>query len=243
MVDFPGRETLMPLVLGALLALAGLVLFRWAAAQGATADLIAETPTSSVCAITDFGRYEVSGTVECDRPLQCPGTGEPCVWFRVRVRQRTKVHARGAYHGRGRSAEEWQTVRDEQSDVPFRVRDETGSFTVFPSGADVRPSKVLDDHSAADIRERIMSGLGTVTGQHVDVDAVLVGAPVYVLGEVQPSGEGNAFMKGEGPFVISTASEEELLQSTGTSALAGQVAGALMLVGGVAWAVLWVAGR
>ena len=233
----------MPLVLGTLLALVGLVLFRWAASQGATADLIAETPTSPVCGITDFGRYEVKGVVECDHPLPCPGTAEPCVWFRVRVRQRAKVHARGAYSGRGRSAEEWQTVRDEQADVPFRVRDGTGAFQVFPSGAEVHPAHVLDDHSAADLRERILSGLGTVTGQHVTVDAVLVGAPVYILGEVQPSGEGNAFMRGEGPFVVSTVAEEELLQRTGSSALAGQLAGALLVVGGVAWAVLWVAGR
>lgn len=234
----------MPVVLGTLLALAGLLLFRWAAARGATADLIAETPTSPVCAITDFGRYEVSGTVECDRPLQCPGTGEPCVWFHVRVRQRVKVRAQGAYSGRGgRSSEAWETVRDETADVPFRVRDATGAFTVFPSGAEVHPSPVLDDRSVADLRERIMSGLGAITGQLVEVEAVLVGTEVYVLGEVQPSGEGNAFMKGEGPFVLSTAAEEELLRRTGSSALAGQVVGALLVVAGVAWAVIWFAGR
>ena len=220
-------------VLGILACFLGVLLFRYGHAQGTLADVIAETPTTPICGIRDFGRYEVKGVVECDRPLLAPVTSDPCVWYRITI---TETYVDQSHGRRNRSSHRTQVVRNDQSDVPFRVKDDTGVFTVFPSGATVYATEVENRTERPGLLGSLLAPVGSVTSRHTFVEAILIGSPIYVLGEVQPSGEGNAFRKGDddSPFVVSVKSEEELLSQASVWAKVAMVAGGLLAVGGVA---------
>jgi len=231
---------MMLIIFGVILVLAGGFAFIQSRNQQTLIDLIINTPTTRCSDVTGFGLHEIKGVIEADNPLECPGTGEPCVYYRIKVEQ--EVIEGGGFGSRRRSAY-WETIRDDTSEVPFRVRDASGTFMVFASGAEVDAPQTMYDKSNAGILEKILSRRGDVTGQRVEVHSLAMGTEVYVLGEVQPSSEGNAIRSGTLPFVISHKSEDKLISSRSAYGYAWLAGSAIGVIGGFLLIILGATGR
>ena len=222
----------MNIAVGVVLILVGIGLFLKGMSNQRIAQLIEDTPTSKTSDITSFGLYEIKGTIECDDCTETPGTGEPCVWYRVVVQQRVYT----TYQGRRRS--HWETTRDEEYGVTFQVRDAFGTFDVAPYGADVDVPEIPKANEGS-----LMSFLGIdrlLADQKLSVWALYPGIEVYVLGEVQPNGSKNAIGRGEGtyPFIISTKEESDLLRSKAAGAWGWMAGSAATIIAGALWIVL-----
>jgi hypothetical protein len=217
----------MNIVFGIIAIIIGIVLFFKGLSRQRLAQLIEDTPTSRTTDINSFGLVEIKGTIECDDCTETPGSGDPCVWYRVVVEERET-----SFGGRGRSSR-WITTRDEEFGVTFQVNDGYGTFDVTPWGAQVDVPEITEGDRSA------LASFLTIDcfmeNQKVSVWALYPGTEVYVLGEVQPHASRNAIGRGEGayPFVISNREESEFLRSTSTGAWGWMLGSAVAIIGGV----------
>ena len=207
----------------------GLVLFYKGMSKQRLAQLIEDTPTSRTTDISSFGLCEIKGTIESDDLTETPGTGEPCVWYKVTVLQRVRGYSNGRRH------DYWETVRDDEYGVTFQVRDAFGTFDVNPYGAQIDVPELPKADEGG-----LLGFLGVtslLTDQKISVWSLTPGTEVYVLGEVQPNGKKNAIGRGEGayPFVISIYEESELLKSTAAGAWGWMIGSAVTIIGGCLW--------
>ena len=221
----------MEYIFAAVLIIVGIVLFYIGMSRQRLAQLIEETPTTQTNMISTFGLYEIKGVVEADRTLETPGTGEPCVWYRVVVEQ---IVERYGGIGRHRGTQRyWEVTRNEELGVTFKVRDEGGTFPVNPSGARVDAPKIPIEG-----QDSLLQFLGLdslMSGQRISVWSLAPGTEVYVLGEVQPDAGGkNSIGRGHGdyPFVISHRQEHELLLSAAAGAWGYLLGGGLAIIAG-----------
>lgn len=150
--------------------------------------LIEAMATSKVRSMA-MGTVELCGRALPAAPLADPIYGEPCVYFKVRVREK---------RGSGKRSR-WVTVYErDSSEHPFVLQDDTGRVLVSPSGADAYFETDLDvgngmlfgrgDERAVSFMNGVAGGGGGLFGRSRRLTAQIVrgGEPVYVLGYACP---------------------------------------------------------
>ncbi|MBP2475578.1 hypothetical protein JOF53_004450 [Crossiella equi] len=154
-------------------------------------------------------------------PLRAEITGTECVWFRAQVRRRYRKVGRD-HQGKRKETEATETVSDTTSSTVFGVQDATGVVLVQPQGARIdRPELTVERFERAEQAERgILATLlsssreGTIGYEYTEW-VLRPGAHLFVHGEVSDRTGQLAFGKpAQGPYVISTRSEEEVRATT-----------------------------
>lgn len=197
---------------------------------------------------------QLSGAVEPgpDGPLTAPLSGQPCVWYHVRVSAR-KRGADGLSYDRRQ--------HEESSTAPFRLRDGSGAVLVDPRGA--RADFVAERRAGTGTRsypqtveryekkghEHLIDlrafgsivGANEVVGHLYEEWALAPGDTAHLLGAVRAGGDGPTLAApGSGPFLLSVrepGQQARLAQAAvglrRTPALACLGAGAVLLVVGL----------
>lgn len=237
-----------------LMLLIGGLLVRNAVKRHRRLSALRRTPTTSVADLRSLpvepGRaYEVSGVAQAgEAPLRAPLSGLPCVWFRVRIVDRSR---RVLQYGRRSRV----PVRDARSDVPFVLDDGTGRIRVDVRGADVLPGDPrvkrrelasggpggwLPGSLAALVTSGALPGTPPALklGREYDYEEWVLdnGGAAYALGTVQGTGEDLAVAGG--PHLIGAGTEEEVGAGLRRSLLTGCGVGVPMVVVSLAILVL-----
>lgn len=138
---------------------------------------ILDTPTSKAIAVF-AGRSEVVGRAEPfepSEPLTAPVIGEPAVWFRWLLQRMARGDSR-----------RWDTIREEASDRPFWLVDDTGRVLVWPAGARIQPTQVFHQRAhRSGITHLHHEGrpLGELGRRYRVLEwCIRPGQPLYVLG-------------------------------------------------------------
>jgi hypothetical protein len=236
--------------------------FDIASAETSTAASLA-TEASDVAAEIGAGSFtkvaELKGVVECDPPLLAEMSGTACAWYRSTVvREYEESYTERDSDGDTRSGTRRgsETVSTNERRTRFMVRDATGAVEVDPEGAPVDGAQVLSRFERGDTGPSLSIGslrltLGAIgsgrrtVGYTIEEWALPVGARVYVLGEAKDDGGSLRVAKPStkgGRFIISTKSEEQILEAAkkGSSALA--IAAAVLGAGAVVVLVLMLSG-
>lgn len=243
--------TLIFALFGLLMWVAAGVLVYFRRRQVRKAGLMRDTETSpaaSVGAMAEGTLAEVKGTLRCEEPLTSEMAGRECAYHVSRVireYRETDRDADGDLETRRRSV----VVSESEHFAPFLVEDPSGTVGVRGEGAEVdalevtnRFEEAADDGGGLKIGGvTLQMGEGQQTLGYRHVEHVLpVDAPVYVLGTVHADGRVGASGDGggEGRFLISHRSEEDLGKGYGRDALVlGLVAAGLFVFGAVFLAV------
>jgi len=160
---------------------------------------------------------EVKGTLRCESPLESEMAGRTCAYYLsqvIREYQETERDADGDLETRRRS----EVVASNERFAPFAVEDDSGAVGVRGEGAEVDALEVVNRFERDADGGITLGGLTVNIGErertigYRHVESVLpVDAPVYVLGAVQQGGGiGASPGDGEGRFLISYRSEEQL---------------------------------
>lgn len=197
-------------------------------------------------------RVEVYGNAESDQPLTAPISGKPCVYYRLRVEELRVRYDRDS-QGNTHRRESWDTVTDEKRFTPFYIRDSSGAILVEPEKADfVARQTVNNAFGAPGYEQGSRGGIGGVVGDVVGAALgaetsrgmrssewiVPTGEPTYVIGSALATGAGSVLAKGEGHFIISYKSEEELARKYNRAFILWSVFGGIFAVGGIVLAIV-----
>lgn len=223
-------------------------------------NLMKDTETVTADAACNIGdttgtvKVEVAGIAQTDTPLMSPATNTSCIYFRHQVEQLEVDYDRD-YDGDYRREERWVTVVDTKQQVPFMLRDSSGAVEVLPRGAKFEAHKTMGNQYGAmgldvDIYDRRSDG---VIGQIFDTISSLgggatnrfrtsewvipTGEQLYVLGSALRQGQRSVIGKGEGPFIVSTKSEEELSKKYTWTSIGWLVFGTVASAGGIVAAI------
>lgn len=160
---------------------------------------------------------EVAGAIESDAPLSAPVSGMACVAYVHTVTREYEEDVTNT-DSNGKTTRETvrrsETVETNERRAPFFVRDATGRSLVNPDEADLDMVEAGNRFDAAQPKpgERTR----TLGFRHA-VQALPVGAQVYVLGCAVDSGGQPAIARGprdrKQKFIISRRSERELAGS------------------------------
>jgi hypothetical protein len=210
-----------------------------------------DTETSAAAGVAAMAAgtpVEVKGTLRCEEPLTSEMAGRKCAYYVSRVireYRETERDADGDLETRRRSA----VVSESERFAPFFVEDPSGTVGVRGEGAEVDALEVAnrfeereDDGSGFKIGGvTVQMGEGQQTLGYRHVEHVLpVDAPVYVLGTARADGRIGAPEDegGDGRFLISHRSEEDLSKGYKRDALVlALVAAGLFVFGTVFLAV------
>lgn len=198
-------------------------------------------------------KVEVFGVAETPEPLIAPVSGKQCVYFRHQVEELRVEYDRDTQGNRQRR-ESWHTITDEKRHAPFVVRDSTGAVQVNPDKAKFVAQQTVDNAYGAPGYEpsRAQSGIGGVVGEVLgsalgaDRTAgvrssewiIPVGQQAYVIGNAQQTPEGPVLRKGEGHFIISCKSEEELTKKYRLAYILWVAFGVALGAGGITAAII-----
>ncbi len=239
--------TLIFALFGLLMWVAAGVLVYFRRRQVRKAGLMRDTETSpaaSVDAMAAGALVEVKGTLRCEEPLTSEMARRQCAYYVSRVIQEFRETDRDA-DGDLKTRRRSQVVSESEHFAPFLVEDPSGTVGVRGEGAEVdglevtnRFEDAADDGGGLKIGGvTLQMGQGQQTLGYRHVEHVLpVDAPVYVLGTVRADGRVGAPESGggEGRFLISYRSEEELGKGYGRDALVlGLVVAGLFVFGAV----------
>lgn len=215
---------------------------------------ITETPTMSASEAAQIAgptgrKVEVYGVTESSQPLVAPASGSECVYYRLQVEERYVDYDYDSSSGHSRRTESWRTVADDKRHAPFVVRDSSGAVGVDPEGAEFVAQKTVSNaYGAPGMAERgagdtIGGVVGEVLGSalrggyssgHRHSEWIIPhGQETYVLGDVVQAPSGAVIRKGEGPFIISYKSEEQLTRKYKLGYILWSVFGAVCAVGGI----------
>ena len=241
--------TLIFALFGLLMWVAAGVLVYFRRGQVRKTGLMRDTETSSAASVGAMAAgtpVEVKGTLRCEEPLTSEMAGRECAYYVSRVireYRETDRDADGDLETRRRS----QVVSESERLAPFFVEDPSGTVGVRGEGAEFDALEVTNRfEESADEGPglkiggvTLQMGEGRQTLGYRRVEHVLpVGAPVYVLGAVLADGRVGASEDGDGRFLISHRSEEDLSKGYGRDALVlGLVAAGLFVFGAVFLAV------
>ena len=167
-------------------------------------------------------------------PLTSPETGTRCVWHSHTITRRYTEVSTDSQGKRTTSTKE-ETVTSETSETPFLLRDATGEIRVEPSVAVDGARKSLGE-----FREGRRGGGRDTLGFEHEEWVLEPGTRLFVSGEVRDE-DGGLVVRApeEGDLVLTTKSEEQLLESAAGSA---RLAGIVAKVAGGAAVVLAVVG-
>jgi len=178
--------------------------------------------------------------------LKASESGQECVWYRSKLTEHYWDWERDSDGDMDRTRKT-REIHSSESETPFFVDDGTGRIEIVPVGADVDgPDKVVDRMEKdagpsgwSGLASSVFGGDRTIGIEHEEW-IIRPGARLYVLGEASDSsGQVRIGTAKDGPFVISTRSEEEFTSSTRTTM---RIALAAAIVFGVAAPILIVLG-
>ena len=243
--------TLIFALFGLLMWVAAGVVVYFRRRQVRKAGLIRDTETSSAASVGAMAAgtlVEVKGTLRCEEPLTSEMAGRECAYYVSRVireYRETDRDADGDLETRRRS----EVVSESEHFAPFLVEDPSGKVGVRGEGAEVDALEVTNRfEEAADgggglkiggVTLQMGEGQQTLGYRRVE-HALPIDAAVYVLGTVRADGRVGAPESGggEGRFLISHRSEQELGKGYGRDALVlGLLAAGLFVFGAVFIAV------
>lgn len=198
-------------------------------------------------------KVEVAGITEADMPLTSPATNTPCLYYRHQVEQLEVDYDRD-YDGDYQREEHWRTVADSKRDVPFTIRDSSGAVGVNPDGASFVSKQTMNGQYGAygvdvyrqeksdgimgTVLDTISSLGGGATNSFRTSEWVIpLGQQVYVLGNAVRQGDQCIIGKGNGPFIVSVKSEEQLTKRYIWTAVGWFAFGAAASTGGVVAAI------
>lgn len=134
--------------------------------------LIENTPTSRIRSLA-MGMVELNGHARRKYALVSPATQTACVWYRLRRYRRNEKSG-------------WQLTRQSDSGaVPFLLDDGTGTITVDPQGARIRPG-VRNEGFPGQEGFMVRSLGGTDTNEKWVEELIPEGTSLYVLGSARP---------------------------------------------------------
>ena len=166
--------------------------------------------------------------------LTSPETGTPCVWHRHTVTRRYTQVTKDA-EGKKSSSTAEETVTSETSSSPFVLRDATGEVLVEAAGGVDGARKSLSE-----FREGRRGGARDTIGFEHEEWVLEPGTRLFVTGEVSDAGGVLTIRKpAKGDLVVTTRSEDQLLESAAGSV---RTSGIVMKVAAVAAVVLAVIG-
>ncbi|MHB8896818.1 MAG: GIDE domain-containing protein [Candidatus Geothermincolia bacterium] len=219
-----------------------------------------EAPTVKAAQAAQMGdpsgmsRVELFGTAQSVTPLTSPASGRECVYYRhhvERMNSRTVTDSNGYTH----EEQSWDTVLDDRQGAPFTVRDETGEIPVATRGAEFVAQQTMSDAPGAygmenrsqglsvggamgGVLDTAMDFLSSNTGYYRTSEWIIpTGLPVYVLGNLFRTQAGVQVAQGDGPFIVSYKSEEELTSKYNLHFVLWTVFGVLFGCGGIAAAI------
>ena len=233
--------------------LAGLVLgllFLWGSLRvRRRCRLLDDLPTAKVQGVF-IGLVELKGTAEAEAPLTAFLSRQRCVYYRYRVDEHwsrtvtgTTTDSKGQTQTTTRHESGWTTVAESGEMTDFYLRDDTGAVLVRPAGARIEPAGFFDETCGrdeplyyskgpqeavpnSDHRRRFVEG------------GVALHAVLYVVGQARERPDVVApelAADHEAPvFLISTRTEEKVRAGLGRLAWALLLAGAVVVLGGVA---------
>lgn len=179
-------------------------------------------------------------------PLRAPMSGRPCVWFEAKIVEYWKV-----YHhhpdGRVNVLSRQNTLRDNSSPPQISVADQTGVALLDFRGTRVDPP-IRSFYNVVPAIPANAAGLAieflTHKRDHIlTYSEVIVppGHPIYALGRGGPhpqTGVPSLSRPDQGPFIVSTQSEEQYTRSRQHFTFIFYILGGLMFVGGGAGFVI-----
>jgi hypothetical protein len=252
------------LVIGIACVIAGFVLVFFGTRSRKKLMVIKETPTVTAAEAAQMAdavgkpRVEIKGTAVSEKPLISPASNTPCLYYKYKVERRIERETRDA-EGNWDTEYHWETLESGEESVPFVLRDASGDIWVAPQGAHFVADKKVDREDIGpgfgsrstgsvmgDLADGFLDSLSGhreyAAGIRVQEYVVALDQPTYVLGIASRSADGTVSLgKGEGPFIISFKSEEELTKKFGRNYILQYVFGAILAVGGVAAAIVGVA--
>ncbi|WP_305044672.1 GIDE domain-containing protein [Geoalkalibacter sp.] len=134
--------------------------------------LIENTPTSRIRSLA-MGMVELNGHARRKYALVSPATQTACVWYRLRRYRRNEKSA-------------WQLISESDSGaVPFLLDDGTGTITVDPQGARIKPTVQQEGFPGQE--GLLVRSLGSDETHEKWVEELIhEGAFLYVLGSARP---------------------------------------------------------
>lgn len=249
------------LVIGVACLIIGVALLFLGTRSRKKLQAIKETPTVSAAEAARMAeavsnaRVEVKGTAVTEKPLVSPASNTPCLYYQYKVERRVERQVRDS-QGNWDTEYHWETLESGEESIPFLLRDASGDIWVTPQGAHFVALKKVDREdlgpgfgarSTASILGDLAEGfLDSLSGYHeyaagirVQEFVIPLDQPTYVLGIASRSADGMVSIgKGEGPFIVSHKSEEELTKRFGRNYILQYVFGALLAVGGVTTAIV-----
>jgi hypothetical protein len=236
---------------GLLMWVAAGVLLYFRRGQLSKTGLMRDTETSAAArvAATAAGTpVEVKGALRCEEPLTSEMAGRECAYYVSRVireYRETERDADGDLETKRRS----EVVSEIERFAPFFVEDPSGTVGVRGEGAEVDALEVANRFEESEDEGpgfkiggvTVQTGEGEQTLGYRHVEQVLpIDGPVYVLGTDRADGRIGAPEDGggDGRFLISHRSEEDLNKGYKRDALVlGLVAAGLFVFGAVFLAV------
>lgn len=187
-----------------------------------------------------------------DGLLKAQESGLDAVWTRTEITHKYWVMESSGEDDRRTRSEREETVSNIESTTPFVVADASGTVLVHPDGADVdRPERVVDRFERETAKDAFADGLlrsllrsgndsGTI-GFRFEEWILRPGAQLYVQGQVSDRGGAIGFVAptDKGSFLVSTRSEEEIVEGAERNVKIAVAAGAFLALAGL---VLLVAG-
>jgi hypothetical protein len=214
--------------------------------QKTAAEAVGEGSFSKVCEVVGAAHPGEGG------PLKAPESGKPAVWHRVTVTEHYWDEQRDS-DGDRRQVRETREVSDTSSSASFQVKDASGAVFVTPNGAKIDEVPQTFDHfeqkRPTDLGDGVLAGVGEMFANWNDNTigfqrqewSLPPGERLYVIGEISDKAGRLEFGKPEdGPYMVSTRSEEELRDSAQFWAKVWAISALVLAVAGVGLAIAGV---
>lgn len=200
------------------------------------ADLSAQPPGHGL-------KCEIKGSAEPGPAGQLKGplSGKACVWYHTKVEERWRE--RHYRNGRTSTSTHRRTLEENGSPPHFHVRDTTGVALLDFRGTSV-DSPIRSHHRAvpaqkgAGFKALAIEFLSSKRDHEIIYSEFIVapGQPIYALGKggTHPQTGAVALVEpDDGPFIVSTKSEEQLSKGARMRMLVCYVGGGVVFAGGV----------
>lgn len=242
-------------IIGGVMGLAGIGTAYYAYRTFQKQQLLSSTPRVGA-GTNPSGLVQVQGTVEGEPLLKTPFSSQPCVYYAYRIQEYQERKSTDS-NGRTRTTHSWNTIHSGKRFAPFAVKDETGSISIQPDGADfittVRQAfeqrrdllgavqgitqalKNWDEMGVEDIRKLGLQPIGTnmmrlgraIPGTRRFYEEFIVPGDKLFVLGTASNGR---IARGEGNFIISTTDQKAVGRSLGVR-MAIAIVAAIMLLG------------
>ncbi len=217
-----GTAALLPVSIGAILALACLIAGFWAMQRK---RLIDDLPTSKTQGVF-VGLTELKGTAESESPLTSYLASVRCVHYSWQIDEHwsrtvieTYTDSKGHAQTRTRTESGWTKVADGRDSQPFYLKDETGVLRIVPDGARINAVTTYNETLSRDNPFYYDKGpakeiANTTHRRRFQETALPLHAALYIMGQARERQDvvaaEVAYQKNTPMFLISTKTEKQI---------------------------------